>query len=179
MSLPSPLLGLALLAAVILVGWATLRLRRWWAGRRLQGKMRRARGLEASAEKLLAREGYTVIDAQVPGRWRLVCDGEPLEGDVRADYLVRRGDRVYVAEAKSGPRATNPADRATRRQLLDYAASYDVDGVLLVDTEAGRVFLVEFPQLGGASPEPGRDWRALAIAFGLGVVATLVALASR
>ncbi len=37
--------------------------------------------------------------------------------------------------------------RATRRQLLEYAYTYGLDGVLLVDMEAERIVRVEFPRL--------------------------------
>jgi hypothetical protein len=90
---------------------------------------------------------YEVLAAQVLAPARLVCDGETLEIEVRVDYLARRHGRVFAAEAKSGARAPDPADRGTRRQLLEYAVTYDVDGVLLVDTEEGRVIEVSFPAL--------------------------------
>ena len=44
-----------------------------------------------------------------------------------------------------GPQVARITHRATRRQLLEYAAVFDVDGVLLVDAEGGRIHRVEFP----------------------------------
>ena len=151
MSLPGvdPLLALvvALALAAVSGGLVAVRVRRWVRARRLHARMARARRREALAEDLLDRAGYTVIATQVTAPCAVVRDGEPLAPDVRADYLVTRRGRTYVAEAKSGPRATDPTERATRRQLLEYAVTYNVDGVLLVDTETGRVSTIEFPAL--------------------------------
>jgi hypothetical protein len=135
--------GLAALAGALLWAWVA----RTWRAARLRWRMRRARQKEALAEHILVDAGYEVLAAQVPAPTRIVCDGETLEIEVRVDYLVRRRGRIFAAEAKSGARAPDPADRGTRRQLLEYAVTYDVDGVLLVDTEEGRVIEVSFPAL--------------------------------
>ena len=168
--------ALVLFAAAAGVGaWGGLRLRRAWAARRLRARMDRARRLEALAEPVLARAGYRVVATQVTARYPLVVDGARLAPEVRADCLVTRGGRTYVAEAKSGPRATVPTERATRRQLLEYALVYDVDGVLLVNPEAGTVTTVEFPGL-RAPPR----WSPLFIGFlcgaACGVALALAAL---
>ena len=67
---------------------------------------------------------------------------------LRADLLVERGGRRYVAEVKTGEAAPSLATAATRRQLLEYLIAYRVDGVLLVDAERGSVHEVEFPGAG-------------------------------
>jgi len=178
-SFPSGALVAGLLAVAALVGAIVgQRVVRGWRAMRLRARMRRARVREAFAAPLLARGGYTVLASQVTAPCPILHDGELRTPDVRADYLVARRGRTYVAEAKSGPRATDPTERATRRQLLEYAVVYDVDGVLLVDTEAGTVSTVEFPGL--RRPPP---WRAVALgaAVGLaaGIAGTLVALGAR
>ncbi|MES2643449.1 MAG: hypothetical protein V4850_28455 [Myxococcota bacterium] len=124
----------------------------WWVPRalrrrRLGLRFARSRRLEAEATGMLADAGYEVLATQVTAPCVVTRDGEVIVADIRADYLVARGGRVYVAEAKSGPRATDLRERATRRQLLEYAVTYDVDGVLLVDTEAAEVVQVAFPAL--------------------------------
>lgn len=162
---PSGTLALTLLLALAVGAWAGLAVRRSWRALLLRVRMRRARRREALAEALLERAGYTVLGAQLTATCPLLLDGERLEPTVRADYLVARRGRTYVAEAKSGPRATDPTDRATRRQLLEYALAYEADGVLLVDTEAGIVRTVEFPALRGAAP-----WPTLLGAVGLGAI---------
>jgi hypothetical protein len=64
----------------------------------------------------------------------------------------------YIAEVKTGRAAVRLDTAATRRQLLEYRVAFDVDGVLLVDAEAGEIRLVEFPLSRG---RPGYDARAL------------------
>ncbi|MCB9593137.1 MAG: hypothetical protein H6719_10425 [Sandaracinaceae bacterium] len=138
-------IGLAALAAVALV--QTLRLfwrdaaRRWTLARRLE----RAKRGEHEAEALLAREGYRVLGRQVRAAVTYLVDGAAREAHVVADLLVSRGGRRYVAEVKTGDRATDPLCRPTRRQLLEYAQAFDVSGLLLVDPEAGRVLAVGVP----------------------------------
>ncbi len=62
-----------------------------------------------------------------------------------ADFIVRRRGRLFAADSKTG-RAARATDAATRRQLLEYMLAFAVDGVLLVDPEAGRVVEVVFKQ---------------------------------
>ncbi|MDP2304652.1 MAG: hypothetical protein Q8P18_01325 [Pseudomonadota bacterium] len=132
-----------LLVGATLAWWLPRALRR----RRLGLRFARSRRLEAEGSRMLADAGYEVLATQVTAPCVVSRNGEPIEADIRADYLVSRWGRMYVAEAKSGPRATDLRERATRRQLLEYAVTYDVDGVLLVDTEAGEVVQVAFPAL--------------------------------
>ncbi len=100
---------------------------------------------EVIAEKLLSKKGYRVIERQVAGEWWMWIDDEAVEVQVRADFLVRRKGRLYVAEVKTGRMVTDPAFPATRRQLLEYRMVFDVDGVLLVDAENRRLHRVDFP----------------------------------
>jgi len=95
--------------------------------------------------RLLARQGFEVEAAQVTHGYELWCDGESHAVQVRADYLVHQAGRRYLAEVKTGSEAPRLTSAATRRQLLEYAHAYDVDGVLLVDMEEGRVRRVAFP----------------------------------
>jgi hypothetical protein len=98
-----------------------------------------------------------------------VVDGRTQEVIVRADFLVERGGSRYVAEVKTGSKATSPSYSDTRRQLLEYRVLYDVEGVVLVDMEAERVHLVKWPALEGRHPSrPGRA-RAVLLAIGIGL----------
>jgi hypothetical protein len=120
--------------------------------RRARRRSKRAIRGERDAEKLLRSLGYTIEARQAPAVWTVVCDGEDHDIPLRADLLVRRGRARFVAEVKTGKVAPRLTTGATRRQLLEYRVAYDVDGVLLVDVEAGRVLDVEFPL---AAPRPG------------------------
>lgn len=141
------LVRVALAILLLLLGaWIALRLARWWrswTGRRAQ---RRGTGAEARAWKLLERRGFRLLDVQVPGTMQLRVDGEVRSFRVCADAVVegpgRRSDRRWVAEVKTGA-AARVSCRSTRRQLLEYALCFDVEGVLLVDPDAGTIVSIE------------------------------------
>jgi len=101
------------------------------------------RGRE-KALKLLRRAGFEVLDEEVTAPGLVQVDSRLEEYTVRADALVRRKRRIYVAEFKGGPSSASIQNRATRRQLLEYACVFGTDGVLLVDADAGRIHYVRF-----------------------------------
>lgn len=107
-----------------------------------------ARRAEEEAERALERLGYVVEARQVHQTFDLWIDGAPVEVWCRADLLVRRRRRRYVAEVKTG-RVADPTHPDTRRQLLEYQLAFGVDGVLLVDMAERRVLEVGFPLLHG------------------------------
>ncbi|MCB9628114.1 MAG: hypothetical protein H6725_12120 [Sandaracinaceae bacterium] len=125
--------------------------------RSLRARRRAARSVrgERRAAALLAAHGFRVLDAQLSLTYAPVLGGQPFPVLLRADYLVSRRGKRYVAEVKTGERAPSLAHAPTRRQLLEYSVAFDVDGVLLVDVEAGLVQDVEFPR-GGLSAS---GWR--------------------
>ncbi len=93
--------------------------------------------------------GYEVVEEQPAIQVPVLVDGQARSYGIRADFFVERvedGSR-FVAEVKTGRRAPDPLYGATRRQLLEYLVAYDVEGVLLVDMEAGEVFEVSWPDL--------------------------------
>lgn len=170
---PELLLGaLAVALAAALVQTARLAFTRWLPRRRVE--LARAAGAdgELRAEPLLRRLGYEVLARQAPGGYDLAVDGEPCAIALRADFLVARGGRRFVAEVKTGRLAPKLETSATRRQLLEYRVAFDVDGVLLVDVDAGRVRALEFPSPDARAPESGVGWLAwLALGGALGFAA--------
>ncbi len=128
--------------ACLLVAWrARLSFRSWRARRRL----RQAQRGERAAGALLEASGYRVIAEQARGAIVLTVDGAPSTHGLRADYLVTRHGRRFVAEVKTGERAPSLDHAPTRRQLLEYRVAFDVDGALLVDPDAGQVREIVFP----------------------------------
>lgn len=113
--------------------------------RRSRVRSRRAQRGERDAEKLLRRRGYKILGRQVRTTWAPRMDGEPLEVELRADLMVSRRRRRYVAEVKTGLDRTTVRSSSTRRQLLEYRHAFECDGLLLVDPERGRVHEVAFP----------------------------------
>ncbi|WP_428265795.1 hypothetical protein [Haliangium sp.] len=162
----------AVLAATVALELGLRALARGW--RRLLARRRQRRAVrgERRAERLLERQGYRVRERQAEISWTLDCDGEPYEVPLRADLVVERRGRRYVAEVKTGRVAPRLSTASTRRQLLEYRIAYDVDGVLLVDVEAGRVIEVTFPL---PAKRAGPRWRTVLWALLLGAAAGLVA----
>jgi hypothetical protein len=131
-------------AACVAVGaW----LASWWAGWKGRHRVDLAQRGEAAAERILGDAGYRVVARQVTGEWQMEVDGECVTVGVRADLVVARGGRRYVAEVKTGERAPDPCYPPTRRQLLEYGLVFDADEVLLVDVPARVVRRVGFPEV--------------------------------
>jgi Holliday junction resolvase len=149
-----------------------------WLGRRRQrwrGRRGALRGHAAQREaaSLLREQGYQVRAEEQQLGGQLEVDGERVDYDVRVDYVVARGGRTYAVEVKSG-KASSPRSAQTRRQLREYAALADVDGLLLVDMQRRRVHELRFVEAAGVAP---RRARATSIALSLLLGLCLGALA--
>ena len=100
---------------------------------------------EEKAEVLLKQNGYEIIERQLTEAWTFMQDGVEVCFQLRADLLVRKDDRDYIAEVKTGESAPDLRFAATRRQLLEYAVAYDSPTILLVDVERDEIHEIEFP----------------------------------
>lgn len=165
----------ALLGLALALQLAHGALRRWLERRRARRRQSRALRGERHAEKLLDRLGYTVRARQAAITWSITCDDAVHEVPLRADLIVERDGQRFVAEVKTGRTAPRLNTAATRRQLLEYRVAYEVDGVLLVDAEAGRVMHVTFPLPGHAPQRAPRSWLAVVCALLVGAAAGLAA----
>lgn len=169
-------LAMALVVVIVTLGVAVRRSYRRWARRR---QWSRAQQAETAAFRRLRNLGYDILGAQVPASYELLVDGQPTTISLRADYVVERHGKTYVAEVKSGQWAPSLANAATRRQLLEYRLAFRVDGVLLVDGETRRVHQIVFPS---QSQSPSAAWsgrRLGVLALGLIIAATLWILGRR
>lgn len=147
------------LAIVLLRAWLKARTASFRARRRAD---RALRGEDAAVD-LLERAGYRIEARQVGTRWPIRVGGEEVEIALRADYLVRRGGRRWVAEVKTGEQAPSLSHAPTRRQILEYRHAFDVDGALLVEPERGAVTEVHFPH---EAASPARQERVLWVTLG-------------
>ncbi|WP_422443882.1 hypothetical protein [Thermoanaerobacterium sp. DL9XJH110] len=111
---------------------------------KLKRKIRKAKKSEIRAAKLLEKQGFEVIDLQKEVSYILLVDGRPYKASVKADFIVKKGNKIYVAEVKTGEKAPSPRFPATRRQLLEYYMVYRPDGLLLVDMENEEIKKVEY-----------------------------------
>lgn len=133
---------LIVLVAGVILG---LLLARYLRGLRSRNRNRVAGRGEQTAESILARNGFRVVERQATAAWSMTVDGVEIPVEVRVDLLVSRRGRRYVAEVKTGDRAPDPRHPPTRRQLLEYALVFDAREVLLVDVPAGDVRAIGFP----------------------------------
>lgn len=132
-----------------LLGAFTLGVIFWfWCQRKLDQWQRRRRATLASngenkAEAILRAAGYRIDARQVRTTCSLEVDDEPVTFELIADLWVEKDGQQLIAEVKSGAgRFIQHA--GTRRQLLEYALAFDVDGVLLVDAVRGTVHRIDF-----------------------------------
>jgi hypothetical protein len=164
---PDLLLVVAALAVAIAVAQALVMVaRRWSRRRRMSLRMNRAVLGEARAPALLEAHGFAVIGAQVVVEHAVRIDDLVVAIPLRADYLAERDGARYVVEVKTGALAPRIETSATRRQILEYRVAFDVDGVILVDAESGRVHEITFPSLERlARPPVSNAWRVVALAI--------------
>ncbi len=139
------------LAAVILAlwlgAWLALRLRRLADKLTRRFRVRHATRAERHAARLLEREGYRVLGEQVTQSWCLVYGEARHEILLKADYLVSKRGKTFVADVKTGQYASDPRSSAVRRQLLEYLCAFRADGALVVDMSERRLIELRFPQL--------------------------------
>ncbi len=149
----------------------------WWVtrlGRRRVLRHRRDRGRrgEVDAAQVLVEAGYHLLQDQASREAEMEIDGVARPYTVRPDYLVRRGNRRYVAEVKTGKKAPNPLYTPTRRQLLEYEVCFPTHGLLLVDMETRRVHRIRWAQVDAVATSRAPSRRLslwLGLAFGLGL----------
>jgi hypothetical protein len=129
--------------AVIVLLWLGWKLRLAWKNFLFFLVRRKGRIGETKAITLLEKHGYKIIQSQVPLPGHLYVDDNRLSFNIRADYLVEREGRQYLAEVKTG-HAAQVSDRATRRQLFEYASLGKSDTIVLVDATSGAVNKIRF-----------------------------------
>lgn len=156
----------------LLLAIALASLRRAFRKQALRSRFEHAAHGEARARDYLVDLGYEILGAQVAAEYILTIDDRELPVRLRADYVVQRDGKTFVAEVKTGTVATQIETTATRRQLLEYRAAFDVDGILLVDADLRRVSTVVFPV---TSTQQKSSWLpSFALCLGALVVAAAI-----
>ncbi len=139
--------------------------------------MRHARHSERSARAWLEANGFRILEEQATRTAELIVNGTAQPFIVRADYLVARDGVRAVVEVKTGAVA-DPANRATRRQVLEYAWVYDVDAVYLFDADDERLIEIRVPSSAHAqeaATETLRSWLPVSAALVAGLALGLTA----
>ena len=112
--------------------------------RKVNRRMQRAKRGEIKAVNLLEKNGYQIVDIQKEGFYTLEIDDKPHIAKVKADLIISKGNRTFVAEVKTGEKATSPRNIDTRRQLLEYYLVYKPHGIILVDMEKEQLRHVKY-----------------------------------
>ena len=126
------------------------------ASQKLRRRMARNRRLGSKGEEiamdLLERAGFEIVEVQPTSVALADVDGIRRSFELRADALVRKRGQDFLVEIKGTNASADLSNRATRRQLLEYATAYDVEACLLVNAERGTIQVVSFPALGSEAP---------------------------
>lgn len=144
----------ALELLVVVIGLLAVQsVRLYWlrtaAGRRMKAHRSLGAKGERRARGLLEAHGYEITGEQVGGSYEIFVDDKTCPVRLRADFVVKKGGKTYVAEVKAGVESVKISGRTTRRQLLEYLFAFDVNGVLLVNMQQKRIFAIGFPSLKG------------------------------
>jgi len=162
------LIILLALAVLFLGAWCSRAVSRWWRRFLMQRRFKRGHKGEEKARAYLKRNGYKILGEEVTIEPFMWIDGEKTKYKVRADYLAEKKGVRSIFEVKNG-KAANFTDRATRRQLREYAAVYDVDQVCLYDGNTDSHVTVAFD----CTPIPmsSRGLPKWVVGFVLGLIA--------
>ncbi|NLZ53929.1 MAG: hypothetical protein GX892_12445 [Thermoanaerobacteraceae bacterium] len=112
--------------------------------RKLRMRVNKAKKSEQQALRFMENNGFEILDLQKRCVYTLLIDNKPHKIAVKADMIVKKGNKIYVAEVKSGDKVTSPKYTDTRRQMLEYFMVYRPNGLILVDMEKQKLRTVEY-----------------------------------
>lgn len=111
---------------------------------KIKKRIYKAKKSELKAMELLKKNGFEIVDIQKESYYTILIDDKPYKAAVKADMIVKKGNKTFVAEVKSGEFSPSPRFIDTRRQLLEYYLVYRPGGLLLVDMEREKIRKVEY-----------------------------------
>lgn len=136
------------LLAIIIISLGSIiiryRLKEYIKAKRFRKRVERGNKLEVQARKFLKSKGYSIQEYQSTYTHCYTVNDEVQTSEIQPDYIVKKHGKTYIVEVKSGHLATNPSNRNTRRQLLEYDYVVENDGVFLLDMENRELKLVQF-----------------------------------
>lgn len=122
-----------------------------------QARARTAVEGELQAVDFLEQAGYEVLAQQHPEEARLAINGEVTSFPLKIDFIVEKDGLKYVADVKTGAKATSPRHGPTRRQLLEYKLVFQAAGALLVDMTCREIHHLDFLNYGAATSAVAPD----------------------
>lgn len=169
-----PLLLVCALLAACAGAFAFHRISSWVSKRRLSRRFAKGIQGEQRGERILQRAGYEITALQPNLEGVAYIDGQRCSYGLRPDGLAVRGSQRYAFEIKTGRVAVNPLYRETRRQILEYFFFFPIDGILLVDADAGTIQQITFGDEEEEQEEERSRWMSHCLCFlgglGLGMV---------
>ena len=104
---------------------------------------RKGKKAEQKAIKLLKKNGYKIESFQTTAKGKLLQNDETVRFFIRADLIVSKDKKKFIAEVKSG-KAASIEEINTRRQLLEYSKVFNNNNLILIDTEKNKIKKIEF-----------------------------------
>ena len=104
---------------------------------------RKGKKAEQKAIKLLKKNGYKIESFQTTAKGKLLQDDETINFFIRADLIISKNKKKFIAEVKSG-KSASIEDINTRRQLLEYSKVFNNKNLILIDTEKNKIKKIEF-----------------------------------
>ena len=104
---------------------------------------RKGKKAEKKAIKLLKKNGYKIESFQTTARGSLLQDDETINFFIRADLIVSKNKKKFIAEVKSG-KGASIEEINTRRQLLEYSKVFNNKDIILIDTEKNKIKKIVF-----------------------------------
>lgn len=137
---------------------------------KIKKRLNRARKSELKAVDLLKKYGFKIIDLQKAENYKFKVDNKSYKATVKADMIVKKGNKTYVVEVKSGKKAPSLKNIATRRQLLEYYLVYRPDGLILVDMEEKKIHSVDYPIVSKRSIQRKNIVSLIVVSFIIGFI---------
>ena len=104
---------------------------------------RKGKKAEQKAIKLLKKNGYKIESFQTTAKGKLLQDDKTVTFLIRADLIVSKDKKKFIAEVKSG-KAASIEEINTRRQLLEYSKVFNNKNLILIDTEKNKIKKIQF-----------------------------------
>jgi hypothetical protein len=94
-------------------------------------------------ERILQAAGYEIVSRQPKATVITEVNGQEHVGGLEADFLVRKNKEQYLVLVKQGE-GNDPTEPVFRRKLLELDYAFAPSGLLLLDSNEGRLDRVEF-----------------------------------
>ena len=133
-----------LILALFIGAYLYYKINKGFEKNKIKKRFKRGQEGEKQAEKFLIKNGFTILEDQVQIHPKMCVDGNWSEYMIKVDYLVEKNGKQAIVEVKTGNSAPSPKNSSTRRQILEYSCTYDVDTVYLFDAEQSKLMEIQF-----------------------------------